>query len=41
VVRGEEASLGATRIEDSLNGHLLAFCADEAMLKNTVVEVGG
>lgn len=40
VVRGEPASLGATRIEDSLNGHLLAFKADDSMLGGRVEEVG-
>lgn len=39
VVRGEKTSLGATRIEDSLAGHLIAFKADEAMLGKRVVEV--
>ena len=41
VVRGEEASLGATRIEDSLNGHLLAFGSDVAMNEGRVVVIKG
>ena len=36
VLRGEQASKGATRIEDSLTGHVLAFAADRAMLKHGV-----
>jgi len=39
VIRGESASQGATRIEDSLNGHLLAFKADEAMRGGRVEEL--
>lgn len=39
VLRGEEASRGVTRIEDSLTGHLIAFAADRAMNEHTVVEV--
>lgn len=39
VVKGEAASLGATRIEDSLTGHLLAFAADRAMLNHTVESI--
>ena len=36
---GEPASQGATRIEDSLNGHLIAFAADRAMREHSVVEI--
>jgi len=39
VLRGEAASRGATRIEDSLTGHLIAFAADRAMNERRVVEV--
>ncbi|MFZ4775165.1 MAG: Gfo/Idh/MocA family protein [Terrimicrobiaceae bacterium] len=37
---GEATSPGATRIEDSLAGHLIAFAADTAMTGRTVVEIG-
>jgi predicted dehydrogenase len=37
VVRGESASPGVTRIEDSLTGHLLAFAADKSMNEQRVV----
>lgn len=39
VLRGDPASCGATRIEDSLMGHLVAFKAEEARRTNRVVEV--
>lgn len=39
-VRGEPASRGTTRIEDSLTGHLIAFAADRAMNERCVVEIG-
>lgn len=39
VLRGQSTSPGATRIEDSLNGHLIAYAADQAMLTNQVVEI--
>ena len=39
VLRGQRTSPGATRIEDSLNGHLIAYAADQAMLTRTVVEM--
>lgn len=39
VLRGESASPGATRIGDSLNGHLIAYAADKAMLAQNVVEI--
>jgi predicted dehydrogenase len=38
VVRGRSTSLGATHIQDSLTGHLIAFAADRAMLDRRVVE---
>ncbi len=38
-LRGEGASRGVSRIEDSLNGHLIAFAADRAMLEHRVVTV--
>lgn len=37
LVKGEETSLSCTRIEDSINGHLVGFCADEAMEEKRVV----
>jgi len=39
VVRGEPASISTTSIADSIYGHLIAFAADEAMLRNTVVDI--
>lgn len=39
VLRGEAASRGTTRIEDSLTGHLIAFAADEAMKGRRVVSL--
>lgn len=39
VVRGEEPSPSTTSVMDSVNGHLVAFAADEAMLKHEVVDV--
>jgi predicted dehydrogenase len=41
VLRGESPSISTTRIEDSLNGHLIAFAADAAMLERRTVEIGG
>lgn len=38
-LRGEPASKATTRIEDSLTGHLIAFCADTAMRERRVVEM--
>jgi predicted dehydrogenase len=38
-VAGESASQAVTRIEDSLNGHLIAFAADRAMRERRVVEI--
>jgi predicted dehydrogenase len=40
-LRGEATSRGATRIEDSLTGHLIAFAADVAMRGRSVVSVNG
>ena len=39
VLMGDPTSSAATRIEDSLTGHLIAFAADRAMLEGRVVEV--
>jgi len=39
-LRGEAASGGTTRIEDSLTGHLIVFAADRAMRDGRVVELG-
>lgn len=39
VLRGDQSSHGATRIEDSLTGHLIAFKAEEARRTNNVIEV--
>ncbi|MFH0965563.1 MAG: Gfo/Idh/MocA family oxidoreductase [Planctomycetota bacterium] len=38
-VRGEPSSLARTSIEDSVQGHLIGFCADEAMERRCVVDV--
>lgn len=38
VLRGEPASPGSTKIEDSLNGHLFAFYAEASRRENRVVE---
>ncbi len=38
---GRPTSPGATRIEDSLAGHLIAFAADHAMMERRVVEIAG
>ncbi|NOY83039.1 MAG: Gfo/Idh/MocA family oxidoreductase [Kiritimatiellaeota bacterium] len=40
VVRGEKPSLSTTDIRDSVNGHLIAYAADEAMRTGTAVPVG-
>ncbi len=37
---GASPSLACTRIEDSVNGHLTGFLADEAMIGNCIVQVG-
>ena len=39
VLRGQSASPGATRIEDSLHGHLIAYAADRAMLNHQVENI--
>ncbi|MFT5367010.1 MAG: putative dehydrogenase [Candidatus Latescibacterota bacterium] len=39
LVRGGETSISCTRIDDSINGHLVGFCADDAMEKRQVVEL--
>ena len=39
VLRGEPPSLSTTGIEDSINGHLIGFCADRAMEEGRVVEI--
>lgn len=39
VIRGEPASLSTTSIEDSVNGHLIGFSADEAMEAHRVVDL--
>lgn len=38
-ISGRQTSPGATRIEDSLAGHLIAFAADRAMTEHRVVEI--
>lgn len=37
VLNGEAASISTTSIEDSINGHMVAFAADEAMLEKKIV----
>ena len=37
ILRGEPGSVGATRIEDSVAGHRIAFAADRAMRQHRVV----
>ncbi|HEY0075428.1 MAG TPA: Gfo/Idh/MocA family oxidoreductase [Abditibacteriaceae bacterium] len=39
LVRGEAPSLSTTTLEDSINGHLIGFCADRAMEEKRVVDV--
>ena len=39
VVRGEPASISTTSLEDSINGHLIAFGADRAMEEHRVVDI--
>ena len=39
VLRKEPVSRATTRIEDSLNGHLLAFAAERARLEGRVIEI--
>ena len=38
-VRGEPLSISCTSIEDSINGHLIGFCADVAREENRVVDI--
>jgi len=38
-LRGEKPSPSTTSIEDSIDGHLIGFCADRAMREGKVVEV--
>jgi hypothetical protein len=38
-LRGEPRSISSTRLEDSITGHLLGFCADRAMEEHRMVEV--
>ena len=38
-LRGEKRSISCTSIDDSINGHLIGFCADQAMEENRVVEI--
>lgn len=39
VLRGETPSISSTSLDDSVNGHLMGFCADQARLARTVVEL--
>ena len=39
VLRGEKPSISSTDIEDSINGHLIGFCADRSVLENRKVEI--
>jgi len=39
LVRGEPRSISCTSIEDSVNGHLIGFCADQSVEERRVVEV--
>jgi predicted dehydrogenase len=39
VMRGEQASISTTGLEDSIAGHLIGFCADQAMEEHRVVDV--
>ena len=38
-LRGETPSISSTRLEDSVSGHLMGFCADRAMEEGRVVEL--
>ncbi len=38
-LRGEPTSISSTRIEDSISGHLIGFCADRSMEEHRVVEI--
>ena len=39
VLRGQPASISTTTIDDSINGHLVVYCADQAMSEGRVVEI--
>ena len=39
VIRGESPSISTTGIEDSINSHLIGFCADRAMEEHRVVDI--
>ena len=39
VLKGNEPSISSTQIEDSINGHLIAFAADESMENKNVVDL--
>lgn len=39
VIRGEPVSISTTGLEDSITGHLIGFCADQAMEEHRIVEV--
>jgi predicted dehydrogenase len=39
LVRGEQPSISTTTLADSVNGHLIGFCADRAMTEGRVVTV--
>jgi predicted dehydrogenase len=39
VMRGEEPSISTTGLEDSIAGHMIGFCADQAMRERRVVDV--
>jgi predicted dehydrogenase len=39
VLRGSEPSISSTSLDDSVNGHLLGFCADLSREKHVVVDV--
>ena len=40
LLKGEPRSLSTTTLEDSVNGHLVGFCADQALEEGRVVEIG-
>ena len=39
VVRGQEGSISTTDLGDSVNGHLVGFCADRAMDEHRIVDL--
>ena len=41
VLRGEEASISTTTLEDSINGHLIGFAADQSRVEQRVVAIEG